>query len=304
VLAARADTGAPAPTAADCARALLPLADEPPGPSRPVPLAPSTSGLHVLVALGLASDCTPQARAVIAEMQPVLGRQGYRIEVLGLSGLTSSAENARRLRDAVLADRPGAGRLVIVGHSKGVVDSLQALVDHPAIRPRVAALVSLAGAVGGSPLANLAPQDLLKELQALPGMECEAGDLLAVDSLKPVVRQRWLAEHPLPPEVRYFSVVALPEADRVSSGLRPTYRMLSRIDQRNDGNLLSQDQLIPQGTLLGLVNADHWAVMSNLRASPLAGVRWLADRNDFPRAALMEAVLRYVDEQLGADGRP
>jgi hypothetical protein len=79
--------------------------------------------------------------------------------------------------------------------------------------------------------------------------------------------------------------------------------MLSRIDQRNDGNLLSQDQVIPQGTLLGLVNADHWAVMSNLQASPLAGVRWLADRNDFPRTALLEAALRYVEEQLAAEAR-
>jgi len=59
--------------------------------------------------------------------------------------------------------------------------------------------------------------------------------------------------------------------------------------------------VIPQGTLLALVNADHWAVMTDMQSSPKAAVRALADRNDFPRPALVEAALRYVEErQFGA----
>jgi hypothetical protein len=154
----------------------------------------------------------------------------------------------------------------------------------------------MAGAVGGSPLANLAPDGLERLVQGALGADCDPGDLQALQSLKPAVRQRWLATNRLPGDVGFFSIVALPAPGRVSTGLRATGHVLNGIDPRNDGNLLAQDQVIPQGTLLGLVNADHWAVMTNMRASPKATVRSLADRNDFPRPALVEAALRYVEE--------
>ena len=52
----------------------------------------------------------------------------------------------------------GPPRVVLVGYSKGAPDILEAIVNYPEIRPRVAAVVSAAGAVGGSPLANDAEQ--------------------------------------------------------------------------------------------------------------------------------------------------
>jgi len=194
------------------------------------------------------------------------------------------------------------GRVVLVAHSKGVVDSLEALVAYPEIRAQVGALVSMAGAVGGSPLADLAPDGLARLLQSALGADCDPGDLQALQSLKPAMRQRWLAENRLPAEVGYYSLVALPAPGQLSTGLRATGHLLDDIDPRHDGNLLAQDQVIPQGTLLGLVNADHWALMTNMRASPKATVRRLADRNDFPRPALVEAALRYVEEARFAGG--
>jgi hypothetical protein len=288
-----------------CAQALVALADEPSGPARAVDVAPSRAGLQVLFVMGLASDCARNGDLVADELLAPLAAQGYSARVLTLSGLTSSADNARRLRSALLALPPPApsgagpsagGRVVLVAHSKGVVDSLEALVAYPEIRAQVGALVSMAGAVGGSPLADLAPDGLARLLQSTLGADCDPGDLQALQSLKPAVRQRWLAENRLPAEVGYYSLVALPAPGRLSSGLRATGHLLDDIDPRNDGNLLAQDQVIPQGTLLGLVNADHWALMTNMRASPKAAVRRLADRNDFPRPALVEAALRYVEE--------
>lgn len=291
VLQARAGTG--------CEQALVALADEPAAPARPVDLAPSRAGLQVLFVMGLASDCARNGELVADELLAPLARQGYGGRVLALSGLSSSADNARRLRTALLeTPAPEAeARIVLVAHSKGVVDSLEALVAHPELRARVAALVSLAGAVGGSPLANLAPDGLERLLQGALGADCDPGDLQALQSLKPAVRQRWLAANRLPAEVGYYSIVALPAPDRLSTGLRAPGHLLDQIDPRNDGNLLAQDQVIPQGTLLALVNADHWAVMTDMQASPKSAVRTLADRNDFPRPALVEAALRYVEEQ-------
>jgi hypothetical protein len=190
--------------------------------------------------------------------------------------------------------------VVLLTHSKGTVDALNMLVDHPATVARVAAVVSLAGAVGGSPLARLASGDALAIAAWSPGMRCDAGDLGALDSLVPEGRQRWLAEHPLPASVRYYSLVAMPGPGRISPGLVLGHRLLSRIDPRNDGNVLFSDQVIPGATLLGYANADHWTIASNLSGSANPIVRAAAGAMPFPRRAMVEALVETIRTDLAA----
>ncbi|MFP3408635.1 hypothetical protein SB757_28910, partial [Pseudomonas sp. SIMBA_065] len=89
-------------------------------------------------------------------------------------------------------------RLVLIGYSKGAADVLEAVVAYPEIRSRVAAVVSAAGAVGGSPLANDAQQYQADLLRYFPGATCNSGDGGAVQSLRPATRQAWMAHNPLP----------------------------------------------------------------------------------------------------------
>lgn len=302
VLRARSNGGA---KGSSCEQSLVRLPDEQPGSARPVDLQPSRSAITVIFVPGLWSDCLDQLKDARAQTKDYLARFGYHFETARVSGISGSGTNARRIRDA-LAAMPGLGttrRAVIVGHSKGVVDALEALVLYPELRPKVAAVISLAGAVGGSLLADRIPDVSLQVAAGLPGFECREGDMRALESLSPEVRKAWLARNPLPEEVRYYSIVALPAPDRVSTGLRVSYTMLSRIDPRNDGELLFYDQVVPQGTLLGYVNADHWAVAANLGASPYAMVRSLANQSAFPREQMLEAALRFVEEELYAQAR-
>ena len=64
--------------------------------------------------------------------------------------------------------------------------------------------------------------------------------------------------------------------------------------------------MVPGSTLLGYLNADHWAVGIDMSESPYPEVRAAADVSDFPRAQVVEAALRFVEEDLGlaADARP
>jgi hypothetical protein len=61
----------------------------------------------------------------------------------------------------------------------------------------------------------------------------------------------------------------------------------------NDGQLLVQDALIPGSTLLGYLDADHWAVALDIEdESPLLAHR-KTDAH-FPHLALLQAILLQV----------
>ena len=71
----------------------------------------------------------------------------------------------------------------------------------------------------------------------------------------------------------------------------------------NDGMVLVSDQVIPDSTWLGCLNADHWAVAVPIaRTHPRLAAAFV-DHNDYPREALLEAVLRFVEEDLDRRGR-
>jgi quercetin dioxygenase-like cupin family protein len=163
--------------------------------------------------------------------------------------------------------------------------------------------VSAAGAVGGSPLANPAKQSQADLLRHWPGAKCESGDGKAVESLRPGVRLAWLASNPLPQDFPYYSVVTFPDPDRISSVLRSSYRKLSKVDARNDSQLIFYDEVIPASTLVAYVNADHWALAVPVnRSHPVIGSLFTT-QNAYPREALLEALLRFIEEDLSAQGQ-
>ena len=62
--------------------------------------------------------------------------------------------------------------------------------------------------------------------------------------------------------------------------------------------VLFEDQLVPGSVFLGCVNADHWAVSVPIARSHPNVAALLVDENDYPREALLEAILRFVEEDL------
>lgn len=283
-----------------CEEALTKVGPEPPVPNKAVSLGPSSRRLVVGVVPGIGHDCIAQWLGSSGTVRAHIQQYGYDLMMIKVEALSSSQTNARYIRDAIMAmpQEPGEARLVLVGYSKGAPDILEALVAYPELRSRVAAFVSVAGAVGGSPLANDAKQYQADLLRHFPKAECDSGDGGGVESLRPATRKGWLAANPLPPEVRYYSLVAFPQPDRISSILKSTYRELSRVDPRNDSQVIFYDAVVPGSTLLGYLNADHWAVAVPVaRAHPTIGSVFVS-QNAYPREALAEAILRFVEEDL------
>ena len=197
----------------------------------------------------------------------------------------------------------GGSRLVLIGYSKGAPDILEAVVAYPEMRSRVAAVVSAAGSVGGSALANDAEQYEADLLRHFPGATCSSGDGGAVNSLRPATRKNWLAQNPLPPELRYYSLVTFPQPERISSILTSSYKKLARIDARNDSQMIFYDQVVPGSTLVGYVNADHWALAVPIARTHDTIGSLFVTQNAYPREALAESLLRFVEEDLTLSNR-
>ena len=293
------------PDARACDDALTRVGTEPAGTGQPVPLGVSSRRLVAAVVPGIGYDCFAQWLQAPGTVTQHVRKYGYDQQLMKVDALSSSANNARQIRDAIMAMEPGPGapRLVLVGYSKGAPDALEAIVNHPEIRPRVAAVVSVAGAVGGSPLANDAEQYQADLLRHFPGAACDSGDGGAVASLRPGVRKAWLAQNPLPASVPYYSVVTLPQPDRISAILRISANKLSLVDGRNDSQVIFYDQVIPGSSLIGYVNADHWAIVVPISRTHDTIGSLFVTQNAYPREALLEAVLRFVEEDLAARGK-
>lgn len=283
-----------------CDEALTRVAGEPPGSGKPVDLGISEQKLLALIVPGVGWECIEAWLEIDESVDDLLRGFGFQAELLKVDGLSGTEHNALQIRDAIAAlpaefdDIP----ILLIGYSKGAPDILQAIVDYPEITERVVAVISASGAIGGSPLANAADQKDLNIIRRFPGGNCSEGDGGAVNSLRPGVRRSWLADNKLPDDIAYYSLVTYPNPDRISSVLGTTYRKLSQVDARNDSQLIYYDQVIPGSTLMGFLNADHWAVAVPIARSHSFIGSTFVDKNDYPREALVEAVIRFVHEDL------
>lgn len=296
--------GSSLPDSRPCDEALTRVGAEPAGTGERVELGPSRRRLIAALVPGVGWDCFSDWLELQGSVAAHVRQFGYDQIILKVDGLSGSTNNARQIRDALMQmESEGTEpRLVLLGYSKGAPDILEAVVSYPEIRQRVAAVVSAGGSVGGSPLANDADQSQLTILQYWPGARCTPGDGRAVASLRPGTRLAWLAAHPLPRDVPYYSVVTFPDPGRISSVLSASYTKLSRVDARNDSQMLFYAQVIPGSTLVAYLNADHWALAVPVARSHALLGSTLVNHNDYPREALLEALLRFVEWDLGQRG--
>lgn len=256
--------------------------------------------LELVFVSGLLAECFEKTASLFSDVIPRLAALGYHSSMIPVRGRASSEVNAAVIRDFFVDRSSGnpSRHYLLIGYSKGVVDSLQALVTYPEVASHVKAVISIAGTINGSPLAD-AWSSLYEGLLAdFPFSSCPTIDRHELESLKPSIRLNWLAMNRLPDEVAYFSIVGVPSEDRISRALRHSYSLLSRIDPRNDGQVLFSDAVIPRSTMLAYVNADHWAVALPLQANAPWIARSLADQNRFPRTTMIEAALILIHDEL------
>jgi hypothetical protein len=280
----------------DCGRFLQPAE---PAEALP-PDAPIAAGYRYLLVGGFGDGCFKDAHAFADAIAHLRDAHHLAIDAFAVPPFAPSEENglaiARQIDAGWSADQ--VHPYVLVGYDKGAADLLEALRTLRAPATKVAALVTVAGTVGGV----WRPDDV----RALVGPEapwiangCPGNQADGLQSLSRQVRLRFLRENPLP--VPGYSLVAASTAQETSDALRSLWSRLSIYAADQDGVLLAFDGVLPGGSYLGIARADHFAVALPFDAAPEPpkGIT----RNRYPREALLEAIVRFVSQDL-ATARP
>lgn len=287
---------------AACERVLLRVAGE---ASRPISASPADLPRRYRLALvpGLFAECIAPLLEPFGDVVPRLRDMGFDVTVPPVAGRGTVEANARVIAAALESAASDGRPLIVIAHSKGLPDVLEYLASGEASVSRVAAVISIAGAAHGSPLADAHQEAYRTWLARLPLPGCASSDGSEILDLAPGRRREWWREKGARVAPPIFSLVAMPGAGRISLGLETPHASLASIDA-NDGQLLWYDQMAPNGYLLGFVDADHWAVAMRRASLPLLGPL-LAD--DVPRFELVQAAIEVVDGAISgteARGRP
>lgn len=295
--------GGSLPDAMPTNRVLRDLGGEAPATGRAVDLGGFPGTLWVIGVGGYLSTCIEWTAPTFGDGLKHLSNLGANVTSSRVTGRSGTVYNAKILRDSVDQLPISEGdRVVIVAHSKGVIDSLQMFADFPDTAKKVSALIGVTGAVRGSEISQELPGILKGFLVNVPLPTCSTGDKLALHDLQPEVRIKFLAENRVPDHIKTFTLAAWPERDLMSLGYRPMRTILDVFDIANDGQVTVPDMAIPGSSLLAVLNCDHGAPAlpfnrdTRLIAKAMTGL--LRTHNAFPREVLMEASLRFVMEEI------
>jgi hypothetical protein len=274
-----------------CDDVLLRLAGEPDAPTLPA-VMDLPRRYRIAFVPGLFSECFEEYARPFDDVERDLRGAGFAVDYFRVSGRGTTSGNAARLAAHFAGAADDARPFILFAYSKGLVDVLEFTVRFPDAARRIAAIVAVAGAANGSPLADDLHAPYRDYGATFPLSGCAAGTGEEVTELRRDVRLEWWRQHGEAVTLPVFALVAAPRPDHVSLATRATYRWLARLDPRNDGRLLWHDQIPPRSYLLGYANADHSSIAVPV-AQALPKLAFLFS-DDVPRTALIEAAAEIV----------
>jgi hypothetical protein len=251
---------------------------------------------------GFLAECFDDYLRPFTDAERELRGSGFDVSYFQVSGRGTMLQDARRLAGRLAAHDSDPRPLILFAHSKGLLDVLELVVNFPGEAKQIAAIVSIAGAANGSPLADVLAPLYRRWVAGLPLPGCEAGDGNEIDELRRDVRIEWWRRHRDQIAIPIFTLVATPEPDRISPAARTLYRRLAQIEPRNDGRLIWYDQIVPGSSLLGYVNADHWGIASAV-SDEFPALGFLVE-DDVPRTALIQGAIEIVARELATSPAP
>ena len=260
---------------------------------------PGAGKYRVVVVPGFFSSCFPEAPAFLEAHKPLKEKHGYQVDVFGVPN-DSSEDNAAKIAAYLTAEAAKDKRkFILVGYSKGTPDLQVMLATYPELRGNIAAFISVAGASGGSQLAETAPAVAEKYMNQFQISKACQGDVSkGFKSLGRSVRMAFLGKYP-DPFVPTYSIPAIADASNMSKAVASTAKVIAAFDKDQDGQLTRPDAIVPGSKILGGARSDHFALALPFEKAQGSSFGAMMDKNHYPRGALLEAMLRFVVADLG-----
>lgn len=311
---------------------------------QPRPLLPRSMNATLLFCPGLLNGLLPMReftdgmplvegrhtglRALRSESHPARGCEANTADILAavLAGKGADAR-ARLIPDERV--QPPVGDIIALAYSKGAPDLLTALALHPEIAPRFKCIFTLAGAIGGSQVADdvarkYAKFDELSDYRATAFRVAVKGfahrwlgpaaaehrrveefdSVAAVRDLTTSVRTAWLAEHAAQLDalnIPMFTFRGVTSPREIPWSQRRGYRLIAAAEAQNDMQVgATASQLpFPMATELAVFRGHHW----DIAYPSFRKRRWLNKTyHPFPKTAALTAMVQLAAE-LGLAGR-
>ena len=258
---------------------------------------------RVLIVPGFMSSCFADSPAFNEGLPVLRDKYGVNVEYLQVPN-DGSESNSKMIAEFLREKSKGdARKWILVGYSKGTPDLQETLARNPDLRPLTAAFISVAGASGGSNIADAIPAMVDKYMNQYKLKPTCKGDMaLGFKSLSKMVRGAFLANYPNP-FVPTYSIIAASDKNTTSKALLQTWQLLLTYDPFQDGQLTRSDAIIPGSTYLGIAKGDHFAVALPFDKSTDSTIKTGMDKTKYPRGALIESLLRYVTDDLSKKKR-
>ncbi len=263
-----------------------------------VKLADIPTNFRVLIVPGFMSSCFSDSPAFLEGQKPLRERYHLTVDLLPVPN-DPSDENAKLIGNYIREQsKTDPRKFIVVGYSKGAPDVQVALAKEEGVAAHVAAFVSVAGAIGGSPIADALPGQFDKWINQYSLKGCQGDIAAGFKSLQRAARRAFLASYPTTP-VPAYSIIAKSAKDTTSKALLQTWQLLTSYSPVEDGQLLRDDAIVPGSKFLATALADHFAVALPFDKSSDSAIRSGMDKTKYPRGALLEAIVRFVTADLG-----
>lgn len=266
-------------------------------PKSAKPLSPLAPDYHVVIVPGFLSSCFSDVPAFQKGSQVLRDKYHFTVDLIPVPNDPSSA-NAKLIADWIQSHSSSdPKKMILIGYSKGAPDIYESLATNGGLSAHVAAFISVAGAIGGSPIADALPQQADKWIKQFNLSGCKGDIDTGFKSLGRSVRQAFLASYPHV-NVPTYSVAGQSSRENTSKSLLQTWQLLQSFGTAEDGQLLKQDAILPDAKYLGTALADHFAIALPFESSGAKYIQAGMDKNHYPRAALLEALIRFVESDL------
>jgi hypothetical protein len=265
-----------------------------------IALGPIPNKYRILIVPGLMNTCFSGAPAYKEGQAYLKEKHGLTVELLPLPN-DKSENNAKIIADYLRGKmKEDSRKYLVLGYSKGAPDTQVALAREPDVAAAVAAFISVAGAVGGSPIADAIPGLAERWIKQYNLPNCKGDLAQALKSLSQTERHAFLSSYP-DPIVPTYSLPTVSDRSNTSIMLQQAWQLLSVYASKQDSQLSKTDAIVPGSKYLGSALADHFAVALPFETSN-ESIRSVADKNHYPRTALLEAMIRCVIQDLDAPG--